>query len=348
MLKTVQLFGFNLWSIKIPFILYSFVTGIFIFLIAQLISKKLALMSSFLYIISPWAIIQSNITRDYSFDLMIASIIIYTLFILYRKYVGMNIVSNKAWGLISFIGIILFWIGLYIFNRQQIVTTGTYIGMIFVFFIYDIVRKKLFNPLFKYIYWVVIILFLIIIGYFINIYPFIMGFREANYAFFDIFFSSLVKSPWQWFHNIKIESILVLSVFIFGFVSFVKNNNSQKLLLILGMSFFYALFVYTVKYQTHVEYIPVRYVYFLFIPYVIILSNGILNLIQIFKKYEKIIIIIILLSFVNYTELIYAVSPKIAYEKEKISNLLIDNIGIGRFNILDVIQYIKNELQITN
>jgi hypothetical protein len=103
------------------------------------------------------------------------------------------------------------------------------------------------------------------------------------------------------------------------------------------------------KYESHVNYTPVRYTYFLFVPYVIIMSNAILNLRKVFKSnYRKLIVIILLITMINPITFIYSINPVLAYEYEGISNVQADNIGIGRFKMLEVVNYLRTDLNINN
>ena len=351
MLQIVKIFGFSLFTIKIPFIFYSFVTLIFIYLIGQLSSKNLALLSSFLYVISPWAIIQSRVTRDYSFDLMVGSIVLYLCLIIYKKMSVTYTIKSYAKYFIIFSLIPLTIILLYEYNRSQTLTVGIYALLTSIFIIECIFKGRINNKQFlNPIYWISISSILLLVLYSIERFPFEFGFKEPDFIFFNIFFNPLINSPWQWFHDINLEPIFLFALFILGIFSFGPNQLNKKYILILFSSFTFGLLLYTLKYESHVNYIPVRYIYFLFIPYVIILANAILNLFKPFKaKFEKIIIIIILLiSMINSTALLYSMNPHLAYVEEDISNVQIDNIGTGRFKILEVVSYLENELNVND
>lgn len=350
MLQTVELIGFNLFSIKLPFVFYSFITLIFIYLISNLYNKKLSLLSSFLYTISPWAIIQTRITRDYSFDLMITSIVIYLCFVLYTKIKLTDDIKKclKYTGYFSLIplGILL----LYQYDRQQILVAGLFVlifSLLLINHLSKIIIKN--NPIFNYYYWTTIFFILLIGLYFIKRSPFEFGFLKPNFIFFEIFFNSLINSPYQWFHGLNFNALILFGFFVLGIFSFNQKKISPKHFSILFISFIFGLFIYIYKYETHVNYIPVRYVYFLFIPYIIIFSNAILNLLKFFKNQSiKIFLILFLIVAISPTAILYSIDPKLEYRSKGISNLQIDNIGIGRFAMIDVVSCLKNELNITN
>ncbi|MDD4496910.1 MAG: hypothetical protein PHV51_01965 [Methanosarcinaceae archaeon] len=350
MLQIVKIFGFSLFTIKVPFITYSFITLIFIYLIGRLSNKNLALVSSFLYIISPWAIIQSRITRDYSFDLMIGSIVLYLCLIAYKNMRIANNIEEYVKYIISFSLIPFCVILLYEYNRQQTLVAGIYAFLTSIFILEYILKIKSNNKQFvNSIYWVSISSILLLALYFIEKFPFKFGFLNPDFIFIEMFFNPSIDSPWQWFHGMNFGIIYIFALFILGIFSFESNNLNKRYILILVSAFIFGLVLYILKYESHVEYIPVRYVYFLFIPYVVISANAILNLFKPFKtKLEKITIVILLILMINPTALIYSISPLLAYEEEEISNIQIDNVGIGRFKILEVVSYLENELNVNN
>lgn len=339
-LLIAKLFGFNFFTIKLPYILYSFITLIFIFLISKKIDKTLAFLASFLYSISPWAIIVSRITRDYSFDLMVATITIYLSFVIYEKAKETKNIKHFLKYLGIYITIPLTIFLLYKFNRAQTLVAGVYTVFPLLFLIPEIFNKK---TLYKRIYFILAIIFLITGLYFIDYRNHTFGYQVASWEFFEMFFSSKVESPWQWFHNINITPLLPFSILLLGGFSLKKGTqNQQRLLLLLLLAFFFSLFLFEFKFNSHLEYIPTRYIYFLFAPYVILISNGILNIIKPFSILQKLLILLFMFSLINYTAIVYSINPRLAYEKEKITNLKIDNVGIGRFELLNVIYYLLN------
>jgi hypothetical protein len=358
MLKMVTHFGFNTFTVKIPFIFYSFITLIFIHLSSNLINRNLALVSSFLYVISPWAIIQSRITRDYSFDLMVGSIIIYLCFVIYKKITETKSPKRVLIYLLFFSFIPLSIVFIYHNIRSQTILVGIYALFtalyIFNYFLSAVVaegklpmirartilRKNIKSV--NFIYWVVVYSTLLFAVFFIEKFPFVSGFNNPDFIYFDFFFDPLIDSPWQWFYGVDIRSVFFYGMFLLGLFSFDSNEMPRKYLSILFSSFLFGLLLYSLKYETHLEYIPVRYVYFLFLPYIIIFANSVLNLTKLFNsRNEKTVLILALVFLINPTALVYSVSPISAYQNEGISNVQIDNIGIGRFGLLEVVEYLK-------
>lgn len=351
MLWSVKLFGFNFFSIKIPFIIYSFITLLFLYLIAAMISKPLALLTAFLYAISPWAIIQSNITRDYSFDLMIATIVIYISLFIYKIIYELEQKNHSIYLIFMFcLSLLLIF---YIYNniRVQTLITGLFVLVIGIASLNRIIIKVPQLPIWiKKSYWALILLPLIIVTYRIQRFPFEMGFQHPDSFFFKVFFDPGISSPWQWFHNSGIHILFIFFIFTMGLTVVAKNDHpfSSDLLLILYLSFISGIALFAFKFESHLAYIPVRYVYFLFAPYVIILANGIMNILKPFSGIFKYLIIVSLIIFINYQALLYSINPRLAFEKEGIATLAIDNINIGRFDLLKVIDYLENELDVTD
>jgi hypothetical protein len=350
MLHVIKTIGFSLLTIKIPFLFYSFVTLIFIYLIGKLISKDLALLSSFLYVISPWAIIQSRITRDYSFDLMVGSIVVFFCFIIYKKIHETSEWKSILRYLVFFSFVPLLVLFLYNYNRSQTLTVGIYVLFSSVFVLEYLIIKLINNKKYTLIlYWIIICSTLFVSLFLIDKFPFDFGFKNPNFSFINIFFKASFDSPWQWFHNLNLKIIFLFGLFFFGSFSFEPNKLPKRYLLILLSSFVFGLLLFTLKYESHLNYIPVRYLYFLFLPYVLLAANAVLNLVKLFKgKYQKITLIMLLVFMINPAALIYSISPSLAYEEQGITNLQIDNIGIGRFNLLEVVDYLENELCVNN
>jgi hypothetical protein len=348
MLFFVKLFGFNFFSIKIPFLIYSFITLIFLYLISRKIDRNLALLSTFLFAISPWAIIQSRITRDYSFDLMVASIVIFLGFVFYERIREQKNLRKTLFLFLGFNLIPIFIFLLAEFNRSQVLTTGIYFLIIFVFVIYALIEK--FRTELGKGYWFLITVALLAVMFCLNKWPFNFGFQKPEFAFLKMFFDPNIDAPWQWFHGIRIEMLwaFFLFIFILGILSFKQKKYSKDYLLMLGGSFAFIILLYSLKYNSHLEYIPSRYIYFALIPFILIFSNGILNLFKIFSKREKTFLFIFLLILINYNAIIYATYPLLQYQKEGVANLQIDNIGLGRFDLVEVVDYLETELGVTD
>ncbi len=344
MLFFLNIFGWSLFTIKIPFLIYSFITLVFINLIGKKIDMGVALLAPFLFAISPWAIAQSRITRDYSFDLMIAAIVIYLGFLFYEKIREEKKISNsiKYFLLFSLIPLSIFLLS--IITRGQVLTTGIYALFIAIFILFIFLEK--FKVKARNLYWAFMPILLIVFLFLLEKWPFRFGFSKPDNTFLKMFFDPTVDSPWQWYHGINIEmlSAFFIVIFALGFLSLKQKILSQNFLLTLGGSFVFIILLYSLKFESHLNYIPTRYIYFAFIPFVLIFSNGILNLLRIFPKYQQILLVVLLFSFITPNALAYSIHPYLQYEKKpNIYNIQADNIGIGRFDVLEFSQYLQEE-----
>jgi len=349
MLNTVKIFGFNFFTVKIPFIFYSFITLIFLYLTVKLIDKKLSLIASFLFAISPWAIILSRITRDYSFDLMIGGMVLCFSFILLKKIkYGDSLKRNIKYILLYFLLALLILV-LCKYNRSQTAVVGIFFLIPFIFSGYFIF-EQLFSIKYKnFIYWSIVSSVLLLGAFLLNKFPFGFAFHKPDLLFFDIYFNPQINSPWHWFHSLNIQPILLLSFFILGVFTFDKRRLNKIYFINLLTIFTFVMFLFTTKYQSHLNYVPTRYIYFLIIIYIILLSNGIMTLFKLYKnKIAKIVLLVIFILMINPKSLIYAINPSLAYEKEGISTLRIDNIGIGHFALLETVNFLKKDLGVND
>tara|TARA_Y100000310_G_scaffold25020_1_gene23972 strand:- start:4433 stop:6508 length:2076 start_codon:yes stop_codon:yes gene_type:complete len=355
MLLSVNIFGFNFAALKLPFILYSLITIIFIYFIAKFINKKVALLSMFLFAISPWSIILSKVTRDYSFDCMMGVIVLYLCLLLYQKSKEGDFKKNLI-NLIYLFSLVIFIYGISELNHRA----NTLILLIFPFIIgifmtYEIIKDNLkinsrFRQGIRVLYFPIILFILIICFYFIAYFPFMRGYSFDKFYFY-VFFNSLAESPWQWFQGNALSILLIFSFFLLPILFNFLKCKKQEIINILYSIFFFGLVLYLFKYKSHVEYNPTRYVYFLFPIYCILFS---LSLFYYLRNYSEInfknlfAILIIILLFFNFTSFYYSVDPIKAYEKEGISDLKIDNVGVGRFDMYEVINFIRDKDPLLN
>ena len=222
-LGLLKIFGWGIPLLKIPYIIYSFITFVIVYFIAKFINKKVALISLFLFVTSPWSIILSKITRDYSFDCMIGSIVLLIGINLYKRFQ----INNKNLRYLVYLFVIsgIIYILTKINNRVQTLIVLTFIFVIFVFIVYDIIKKQsIINFRFEYLYLIGTIIIFILIILFIR-YSFFYPLDKSNYFYFDVFFNPLTESPWQWFHGrIILLSLCILSIFLIPLM-FIKEQK---------------------------------------------------------------------------------------------------------------------------
>lgn len=349
MLSFANIFGFSIPILKIPFIIFSFITLICIYFIAKNINKTVALISMFLFTISPWAIIVSKMTRDYSFDCMIATIIILLCINIYK-----NSDTIKK-HILSFLYMICIMIGIYyfsqIYQRAQLQLSMIIPFITFIFIIYKFLCDYKINliliQIFKKYYFLIVSIFVIFITFFIYIpRRFTFGFIY-NKFYFDLFFNSSVTTPIQWFNSNNLSTIFLFFIFILPLIYHIKNKSKYIQEIILFYTFFFfVLFVFMFKFTTHLNYKPTRYIYFIFPVYCIIFSYSFYIILNLFREYIiKIFLIILYIAFfINFLYLQYAVYPIYAWENEKIAILRIDNLGTGHFQLKEVADFIQENV----
>jgi hypothetical protein len=353
MLLSVGVFGFNAMALKLPFIFYSLITIIFIYFIARFLNKPTALLSAFLFAISPWSIILSKVTRDYSFDCMLGSIVLFMSLWIYTKFKEKISLKNKIYNIINLLLVIIFVYLLSLFNRRPhsliVLIFPTILGVFMVYnFLKDYFKIK-FGSIrrLRIFYFSIISLFFIGGTYFINRWPFTKGY-SFNIFYFDVFFNPLIASPWHWFHNNLLTSIFIVFLFLVPALFIFNSQRNKSITSALYSIFLFGLFIYLFKYSSHLDYTPTRYIYFLFPVFVIIFSLSIFYIINYYKHLNILnlfvsIIILFLLLF-NFTSFYYSIDPIKAYDSEKISNLKVDNLGTGRFEMKGVVDFIKKDL----
>ncbi len=348
MLLSVKMFGFNFPALKLPFIFYSLITIIFIYFISKFINKKVALLSMFLFAISPWSIILSKVTRDYAFDCMIGSIVLYLGICIYQKTKNKDIKKNFY----NLLYLFLLFVSVYVLSklniRPQMLLVLIFPFIIGIFIIYNLLKDYLnrtLKPL-KFLrasYFSILLFVMAVCFYFVKSSPFIKGYLFDRF-YFDVFFNPLIGSPWQWFQDNVISILLVFSFFLLPILFNFLNYKKKDLVNIFYSIFFFGISLYLFKFESYLKYNPTRYIYFLFPIYCILFSLSIFYFIKNYKKmnFQKLLVILtLIILFFNFTSINYAINPIKAYEKDGISNLQIDNIGTGRFKMEAIISFIK-------
>lgn len=349
----VDLLGFTTETLRIPSIIYSLITVIFVYLAARKLGKHVALLSVFLFAISPWSIALSRLTRDYAFDCMIGALVLWMTMCILDVMEKRNL-----YGLVTdLVKVIVIAVAVFIlcrFNdRPQTLITIIYALVAVAWLAYSILE------LLQVPRWARITLvgcgclLLILVLYFIEYDKFKGGFVFNKY-YLKVFFDPYTESPWQWFHESIIPGMryYFFLLFMSPLVLLVSGHSRQKhLVLFLYTCFIAGLGLFVFKFVSHILYLPSRYVYYLFPVYVIITALGLITVARLISDRSLLqgtAIGLMVLSLLNPFALIYAVFPHMAYADGKMSPLQIDNIGVGRFRMNDVVDYLEHELDWSN
>jgi hypothetical protein len=344
----IKYFGFNFFSLRMPSLIYSLITVIFVYFIARRINKHAAMISVFLFAVSPWSIVLSRVTRDYAFDCMLSSVLIFitvlTIKEIFRK-TGLQLFINS---IILTITILIIFLLTKFNQRSQtlLVVISPLVGILFnvYYLLPKIVKGK----------WKVILISSLAVGvgvlffYYIDYANFKKGFLFNGY-YFRIFFTPWLESPWQWFHgnNIVKSTALLFAFFLIPLIFKVLYEKKDiNYFLFLYIAFFIGVAIFFFKFKSHINYNPTRYVYFLFPIYAIIYSFSFYYLSMKISKnkfYRTIVFFLLFGLFFNLKSFCYAVYPELAYKNDNISTLDVDNIGVGRFKMNDVCKFLKKE-----
>lgn len=340
--------GFGFLSLRAPSIIYSLVTVIFVYFIARRANKHAAMISLFLFAVSPWSIVLSRVTRDYAFDCMVSSIAIFITVLTIKEIHKKNGTQFFINSIILTLTVFAIFLLTKFNNRSQtlIVIISPAIGILFN--IYYLLQTKIKNKLQLILISLLIIGVGILLFYHIDYTNLKKGFLFNKY-YFQIFFTPWLKSPWQWFHgnNIPKSTAVFFGFFLIPLIYTVFYQKQDiNYLLFLYIAFFAGIATFLLKFKSHLYYDPTRYIYFLFPAYVVIYSFSFYyTAVKVFKKnLHRILVLFISLGlFFNVKSIWYAVYPEKAYKHSHISTLYIDNIGIGRFKMNDVCKFLKEE-----
>ena len=219
--------GLSFLSLRAPSIIYSLVTVIFIYFIARRVNKHAAMISLFLFAVSPWSIVLSRVTRDYAFDCMVSSVAIFITVLTIKEIHKKNGAQFFINSMILTLTIFAIFLLTKFNNRGQtlIIIISPAIGILFN--IYYLLQTKIKNKSQFILISSLIIGVGILLFYHIDYTNFKKGFFFNKY-YFQIFFTPWLKSPWQWFHG---------------------NNIPKSTALCFG--FFLIPFFYTVYYKIH-------------------------------------------------------------------------------------------------
>ena len=262
-------------------IIFGIVSIFFVYVFGKIFNKKVGLISAFLFAISPVAIEQSSMVREYTLNLFIFLLATIFLFSLFNK--GLRVYKK-----VLYCSLVLALIYLY-----SILTVNTTLPIIlFGLLIISLYLILYENKDFKFSLIPAIAIMSVIFNFFISKFDnFYHGFLW-NTGWFNIFFNPKVNYPMQWFNGSNINIILIF--FIFLIPLFFKLN--RKILLCYTIFFFYII-LFVFKFQDNLTYLASRYLYHIQFIYTFIFALSFYILYIIYKHYfYKIFILIFIFS----------------------------------------------------
>jgi hypothetical protein len=342
----VKTFGFSTAILKIPSIIYSALTMIGIYVGGRILNRATAVIALVLFAVSPWSIILSRVTRGYQFDCMIAALVLPFVLLSVQK----TDTEALRWSALKLLVISVSIAVLATLNHRHqtlIVLLYTAAGCVSIACYWVADRRP------KIVYILLLcaisVPIVVLLFYLFDYTNFQKGFVFNRY-YADLFFKAYIKSPWQWFHgnDIKFGTKLLGIFFLLPAAAMMGPFRSRRReLTLLYLIFFGSVSFYCFKFVSHLHYQPSRYIYFLFPVYVTVFAASFYSLwtfLNPWRKFRVIALICIVLFFFNVRALAYAVHPRLGYRIEGITTLPIDNIGIGRFDLDEVVEFLRNEL----
>jgi len=342
--KLCNLFGFGYYILRLPAIIYSIITELFLYLTLRKFSKKMALITLFIIAVSPWAIIMSRLIREYAFDAMIAAVCFFV-----SNNIRTSTVKLQS-KIIRLILLIAFVISLSIINNRVQTFIVSIIPLITIPFVIYYERaieiKKIVYKISLKFKFLLTILGVILI-YFFNYSDFPKGI-SFNIAYLKVFFDPLVVAPWQWFHSSIITYVLIVYIFFLPlYLIIFRFKQNRDLMYYIYFIFGLSLALFVFKFQPHSNDYPTRYIYFLFIIYSSIFGFTFYYLAKISKGLRGLILAIVLLLFINVQSFAFALYPPysiIQGQTDEKNDITIDSLGVGKFSMLPAVKYINNNI----
>ncbi len=294
-------FGLSLASSKIPTVIIGTTSILLIYFLGKNIDKKTGIFSAILLAISPVAIEKSTWVREYCFNFLILLVVI--LFFSYKYKINKkeySLKDVKRFVMNSIICLII--LGGYCFLSKNttfslvLLIVGTYFMILFnrIYKNTNLKYKKQISIL------SLLLLFLIpiIIGVSGNFYK-TFGFEPD---WLRIFFDPNIQFPMQWFSGATLLAPFFISAFIIGFFLY-KDSQIKEWYFI----FFYIVLLFVFKFNNHLSYLPSRYLFVIYIYYLLLFSVTISCIIKLVKiAYKKSVAkIFLLILFVLFAQISY-------------------------------------------
>jgi hypothetical protein len=282
-----KFFGRNLIIARIPFIFISLLSLILIYLLGKLINKKVGILASFLFAISPFSIGISTFIRNYA-ELFFWNLLF--SFILLKIYFKEK---NNPEGYKKYLGW-FFTLSIFIYLYSKLLNEGTFKSTLLTMLIltiyisYDYIKIN-HKKLIKY-YYLFFLLFVICFLKFGHVFWTLLssGFTY-NPIWFKQFFNPLIKFPMQWFSSSIASPILFLFLFLLPLIFSIKKYSVFYVL------FFVNLFMFIFKYAG--SYSHAIYLYYIYPFYILIFALGIFYLLRSIGSINKKISIFLIVLF---------------------------------------------------
>lgn len=295
-----SIFEPTLFYARLPLAFFGVFSIILMYFFGSYISKSVAIVSSFLIAISPNAIEESTLIREYSENLMLSLVAYLVIFDAVKNF------KNYKKYIIS-VGFLC----LFIYTYSNIVNNYTIQILILIVGFASIPALIIcrYNQLRKFnleIYSLVSFFAVSVLLFFIFMHNFFAGFYSIGLETYWVksFFSPSVAYPMQWFSFKPLETYFIFSLFIAP-VFFVKNVYIK----ISSFTFFIVVLLFTLKFENTLTYVPTRYLYVLLPFYTLIFASSIVFIAKYLaiNTYNKIIVYsLIVFIFINPSAIIHS------------------------------------------
>jgi hypothetical protein len=292
-----RLFSPTLFFARLPLALIGVFSIYLMYILGRYINPKIGLMAGFLLAISPVAIEESTMIREYSENLVISLIALILLFKLVKTRL-----ENKVF--------VLFFAGLLSCIYTYSLLSQNYTSQLIILlllcagiptFISHVSSQKSYL-----LYSVVALSFASIVLFAFYVQDLLTGFHLFGFEpyWFHSFFESSVKFPMQWFSLLPVPELVLVGFFLIPLIIF-----RNKFLYISYFTFFTFLAIFVFKFENTLSYVPTRYIYVLYPIYVLILATSIYACVSCFwrSKISRFITVSALaVIFINPTNIMHA------------------------------------------
>lgn len=261
-----KVFDTTLFYARLPLVIFGTISIFLIFILGNFINKKIALISCILLAISPMAIEESTLIREYSENLLIAITAYIFIFYITKYFSNYKIYLSQVLLLCGIIFTYSKLVNNYTLQLLVLIVAFSSIPGLFANLIKDKQYSK--QIIRKYIVFVLIFLLL----FFTTMHLFFAGFYLFGFEpyWFISFFSPFAPYPMQWFSYTTIPTLILVFIFLLPIVF-----SKDKFVLISFFSFFLILCLFTFKFENTLSYVPTRYLYIIFPFYILMFSSGI-------------------------------------------------------------------------
>lgn len=297
-----KIFDPNLFVARLPGVFFGAITVVPIYLLIKSVSKKPAIISSWLWTISPWAIGVSRNIREYPIFLFF--IIFYLIFLIYYVTRVIKIINSEIKITVKEAPLvfILFLPIIYAFyfdplsSFKQVLLIVLSVGLYAIYMLNKI--KSLVIK--KYIFYIDIII--AIFGVFLLFQLKNIGFiylkPQFNMYWLRIFFDPNVGSPMNWYYNMQLSPIFILFIILLGIFYVISTKNKNIIGILMVLIFLVGIYFFTFHFD---RYTRPRYSFYLLPFFIFLIGFGIFSIYKLTPnlKFKNIVLAVSILLLFN-------------------------------------------------